>query len=64
MSYFSDEAEEVTVKLLDRLRLEMENCDSMQAITISHSISGGTGSGLSTLLFVFLFYSFCILFFK
>ena len=32
--------------IIDSFRREMEKCDSLQAIILNHSISGGTGSGL------------------
>ena len=35
---------------LDRLRAEMEACDCPQGVQLFHSIGGGTGSGLGTLL--------------
>ena len=35
---------------LDRLRKEVEDCDCPQGFQLFHSIGGGTGSGLGTLL--------------
>lgn len=36
--------------VLDVLRKETESCDCLQAFQISHSLGGGTGSGMGTLL--------------
>jgi tubulin beta len=35
---------------LDRVRLEIEQCDAPQGFQIFHSLGGGTGSGMGTLL--------------
>merc|ERR1712232_1429432 len=35
---------------MDVLRREAENCDSLQGFQLCHSLGGGTGSGLGTLL--------------
>ena len=32
--------------IIDRLRLMIEECDSIDGIVLNHSIGGGTGSGL------------------
>lgn len=47
--YFSDGAEMIE-EILDQIRRQVELCDSLQAFQIMHSIGGGTGSGLGTLL--------------
>ena len=36
--------------VLEVIRKEAENCDCMQGFQLTHSIGGGTGSGLGTLL--------------
>lgn len=36
--------------VLDVVRKECENCDSLQGFQLAHSLGGGTGSGLGTLL--------------
>lgn len=35
---------------MDILRKESENCDCLQGFQIAHSLGGGTGSGMGTLL--------------
>lgn len=35
---------------MDRLRKELEDCDCPQGVQLFHSLGGGTGSGLGTLL--------------
>lgn len=37
-------------KVFDRIRKEAENCDNLQGFLISHSIGGGAGSGINSLL--------------
>merc|ERR1712226_1365828 len=39
-----------TCCLLDVVRKEAEGCDCLQGFTLSHSLGGGTGSGMGTLL--------------
>ena len=36
--------------VLDVVRKEAENCDCLQGFQLAHSLGGGTGSGLGTLL--------------
>lgn len=36
--------------IIDTLRKEIESCDCLQGFQMTHSIGGGTGSGLGTLL--------------
>jgi len=36
--------------VLDALRKEVESCDCLQGFQMTHSLGGGTGSGLGTLL--------------
>ena len=33
---------------MDSIRKEAENCDAMQGFQVTHSLGGGTGSGLGT----------------
>ncbi|BGP16942.1 Karyopherin transporter [Rhodosporidiobolus nylandii] len=47
--YYTEGAELVDT-ILDQLRHEAENCDLLQGFQLVHSIGGGTGSGLGTLL--------------
>ncbi|GAA5826519.1 hypothetical protein JCM11251_002408 [Rhodosporidiobolus azoricus] len=47
--YYTEGAELVD-SILDQLRHEAENCDLLQGFQLVHSIGGGTGSGLGTLL--------------
>lgn len=35
---------------MDVLRRESENCDCLQGFQLAHSLGGGTGSGMGTLL--------------
>ena len=36
--------------VLDVVRKEAEGCDCLQGFTMTHSLGGGTGSGMGTLL--------------
>jgi len=36
--------------VLDVVRKEAERCESLQGLQLTHSLGGGTGSGLGTLL--------------
>lgn len=36
--------------VMDVLRREAENCDCLQGFQLAHSLGGGTGSGMGTLL--------------
>ena len=36
--------------MLDVIRKEAENCDCLQGFQLTHSLGGGTGSGMGTLL--------------
>ena len=36
--------------VLDVVRREMESCDFPQGMQVTHSLGGGTGSGMGTLL--------------
>lgn len=47
--YYTEGAELVDT-ILDGLRRQTEACDSIQGFQISHSLGGGTGAGLGTLL--------------
>ncbi|XP_044763115.1 tubulin beta chain-like [Coccinella septempunctata] len=47
--HYSDGAEIVDA-ILDVVRKEAETCDCLQGFQLAHSIGGGTGSGLGTLL--------------
>merc|ERR1711978_67559 len=44
------EGAELVESVLDRIRQEIEQCDSPQWFQIFHSLGGGTGSGMGTLL--------------
>ncbi|KAJ1656310.1 Tubulin beta-4A chain [Dispira simplex] len=47
--YYTEGAEFVD-QVLDVVRKEMESCDSPQGFQLTHSLGGGTGSGMGTLL--------------
>ncbi|KAJ1911852.1 Tubulin beta chain (Beta tubulin) [Tieghemiomyces parasiticus] len=44
------EGAEIVDRVLDATRKEVENCDSLQGFQVTHSLGGGTGSGMGTLL--------------
>jgi len=44
------EGAELVDSVLDVIRKEAENCDSLQGFQVTHSLGGGTGSGMGTLL--------------
>lgn len=44
------EGAEMVESVLDVVRKEAENCDCLQGFQLTHSLGGGTGSGLGTLL--------------
>jgi len=44
------EGAEMVDEVLDVLRREVESCDSPQGFQLTHSLGGGTGSGMGTLL--------------
>jgi tubulin beta len=44
------EGAELVETVLERIRQEIEQCDSPQGFQIFHSLGGGTGSGMGTLL--------------
>ena len=44
------EGAELIEDVLDVVRREAEDCDSIQGFQIAHSLGGGTGSGMGTLL--------------
>ncbi|GJN76029.1 tubulin beta chain [Purpureocillium lilacinum] len=44
------EGAELVDQVLDVVRREAEGCDSLQGFQIAHSLGGGTGSGMGTLL--------------
>jgi len=44
------EGSELVDQVLDVVRRELESCDCLQGFQICHSLGGGTGSGLGTLL--------------
>ena len=44
------EGAELVDAVLDVVRKECENCDCLQGFQLTHSLGGGTGSGLGTLL--------------
>ena len=43
---------ELVDQAMDCIRKEMEGCDFSQGIQICHSLGGGTGSGLGTLIMI------------
>merc|ERR1719390_135951 len=47
--HYTEGAEQVE-NVLERVRKEMESCGAPQGIQIMHSLGGGTGSGMGTLL--------------
>merc|ERR1739848_563257 len=44
------EGAELVEQVLDQVRQEIENCDAPQGFQICHSLGGGTGSGMGTLV--------------
>ena len=44
------EGAELVDQVIDVVRREAEGCDSLQGFQITHSLGGGTGSGMGTLL--------------
>ncbi|KAI3893529.1 hypothetical protein MKW92_048659, partial [Papaver armeniacum] len=44
------EGAELIDSVLDVVRKEAENCDCLQGFQVCHSLGGGTGSGMGTLL--------------
>lgn len=44
------EGAELVDSVMDVVRKEAENCDCLQGFQVSHSLGGGTGSGMGTLL--------------
>lgn len=44
------EGAELVESVLDVVRKESESCDSLQGFQLAHSLGGGTGSGMGTLL--------------
>jgi len=44
------EGPELVDVIMDRTRLEVESCEAMQGFQLIHSLGGGTGSGLGSLL--------------
>jgi len=44
------EGAELVEQVMDRVRKEMERCDAPQGFQLFHSLGGGTGSGMGTLL--------------
>uniref|UniRef100_A0A1A9VQP3 Tubulin beta chain n=1 Tax=Glossina austeni TaxID=7395 RepID=A0A1A9VQP3_GLOAU len=44
------EGAELVDQILDVIRKESEGCDCLQGFQLAHSLGGGTGSGLGTLL--------------
>ncbi|KAI1263672.1 tubulin beta chain [Xylariaceae sp. FL1019] len=47
---FHTEGVEILDQVIDVVRREAESCDSLQGFQFSHSLGGGSGSGLGTLL--------------
>merc|ERR1711990_118680 len=44
------EGAELVEEVLDKIRQEIEQCDAAQGFQLFHSLGGGTGSGMGTLL--------------
>jgi tubulin beta len=44
------EGAELIDQVMDVVRKEIESCDSLQGFQLTHSVGGGTGSGMGTLL--------------
>jgi tubulin beta len=44
------EGAELVESVLDVVRKEAESCDCLQGFQLTHSLGGGTGSGMGTLL--------------
>ena len=49
-SVFSVLGAELVDSVLDIVRKEAENCECLQGFQLTHSLGGGTGSGMGTLL--------------
>eukprot|EP01084_Bolivina_argentea_P116498 206982_1 len=49
--YYTEGAEFID-NVINKIRMEIETCDNLQGFNMIHSISGGTGSGLGTLILV------------
>lgn len=49
VGYYTDGAE-LLEEILNKIRLETEKCESFQGFQCFHSLGGGTGSGLTSLL--------------
>ena len=47
---FYTEGADLIDTVLDIVRKEAEGCDCLQGIQVTHSLGGGTGSGMGTLL--------------
>ncbi|CAI8024664.1 Tubulin beta-2 chain [Geodia barretti] len=47
--HYTEGAEMIEV-VMERVRMEAEGCDSLQGFQLTHSLGGGTGSGMGTLL--------------
>ena len=47
--YYTEGAELIE-SVVDVLRHESESCDSLQGFQLTHSLGGGTGSGLGSLI--------------
>ena len=47
--YYTDGAE-LEDSVMDVIRKEAENCDCLQGFQLTHSLGGGTGSGMGSLL--------------
>lgn len=47
--YYTEGAELIE-QIMDGVRHEAERCDSLQGFQLTHSLGGGTGSGLGSLI--------------
>lgn len=53
---FYTEGAEIMEQILDVLRRESEKCDSLQGFQLTHSLGGGSGSGLGSLILSKVFF--------
>jgi tubulin beta len=49
-TFWSFSGAELVESVLDVVRKESETCDCLQGFQLTHSLGGGTGSGMGTLL--------------
>lgn len=49
---FYSEGAEMMDRVLDQVRKEVETCDHLQGFQFTHSLGGGTGSGMTSMLYI------------